>query len=99
MTEFTMCVIDTIKQIPNGRVMSYGQIASFCGNPRAARQVSRILHGMSQKYLLPWHRVLGGDGSIKLTGLNRQHQIQLLSNEGLKIVNGQVDMNKVKYLP
>lgn len=99
MTEFTTCVVQIIKEIPKGKVMSYGQIASFCGNPRAARQVSRILHGMSDAHQLPWHRVLGADGTIRLTGLNGQHQMQLLREEDVKIANGQVDINKVKYLP
>ncbi|MFC0471513.1 MGMT family protein [Halalkalibacter kiskunsagensis] len=51
-------VLDIIKHIPVGKVMTYGQIAKFAGSPRAARQVVRILHSMIRKYNLPWHRVV-----------------------------------------
>ena len=42
-------VIDIIKKIPRGKVASYGQIAAYAGNPRAARQVVRTLHSSSRK--------------------------------------------------
>ena len=44
MEVFTEHVIKIIQAIPDGRVMTYGQIAKVAGKPRAARQVSWILH-------------------------------------------------------
>jgi len=38
-----------IKKIPRGKVATYGQVAALAGNPRAARQVVRILHSSSDK--------------------------------------------------
>ena len=64
MTSFTENVIKVIQSIPSGNVMTYGQIASAAGSPRAARQVVRILHSMSEKYHLPWHRVINSKGEI-----------------------------------
>lgn len=64
MTDFTRGVISTIKKIPYGKVMTYGQIARSVGSPRSARQVVRILHSMSEKYALPWHRVVNSKGEI-----------------------------------
>ena len=64
MKPFTERVVRIIQSIPSGKVMTYGQIASFAGSPRAARQVVRILHSMSEKYKLPWHRVLNSKGEI-----------------------------------
>jgi methylated-DNA-protein-cysteine methyltransferase related protein len=64
MEPFTENVIKVIKNIPSGYVMSYGQIARVAGNPRSARQVVRILHAMSKKYDLPWHRVINSKGEI-----------------------------------
>ncbi|MDP4172315.1 MAG: MGMT family protein, partial [Bacillota bacterium] len=58
MERFTERAMEIIKQIPAGKVMTYGQVARVAGSPRAARQVVRILHSMSEKYSLPWHRVL-----------------------------------------
>ena len=53
MTPFTKQVVAIIAAIPEGKVMTYGQIAAHAGSPRAARQVVRILHSMSRKERLP----------------------------------------------
>lgn len=66
MQPFTRAVIEIIQGIPSGRVLTYGYIAALAGNPGAARQVSRILHAMSDKYGLPWHRVINSKGKISL---------------------------------
>lgn len=67
MTPFTQKVVGIIKSIPPGKVMTYGQIAKAAGSPRAARQVVRILHSMSKKHELPWHRVINSKGQIGLS--------------------------------
>ncbi|MBH0230424.1 MGMT family protein [Halobacillus yeomjeoni] len=66
MKPFTQKTIQVIQSIPEGKVMTYGQIAREAGSPRAARQVVRILHTMSQKYNLPWHRVVNAQGEIAI---------------------------------
>jgi methylated-DNA-protein-cysteine methyltransferase related protein len=85
MTDFTDKVIKIIQNIPKGKVMTYGQIAKAAGSPRAARQVVRILHTMSEKYGLPWHRVINSKGEI---GLRDEEmfitQKLLLESEGIK---------------
>lgn len=68
MTPFTEEVIRIIKHIPRGKVMTYGQIAGEAGSPRGARQVVRILHSMSEKYELPWHRVMNAKGELPNIG-------------------------------
>ena len=86
MEPFSVRVIDIIKNIPPGTVLSYGEIAALAGNPRAARQVSRILHSCSGKYDLPWHRVVGSGRKISLLpGKGFEEQSALLRNEGLEI--------------
>ncbi|MGB8461220.1 MAG: MGMT family protein, partial [Priestia megaterium] len=47
---FTERAVALIKQIPSGKVMTYGQIAHLAGSPRGARQVVRVLHSMSKKH-------------------------------------------------
>lgn len=94
MTDFTKVVIEIIKHIPKGYVMTYGQIASYSGNPRGARQVSRILHSMSEKYDLPWHRVINSKGRISLTGELGFIQGELLSQEGISVLNKKIDLRK-----
>lgn len=63
--------------------MTYGQIARLAGNPRGARQVARILHSMSGKYQLPWHRVVNSKGQIVVG--EPEQQILHLEMEGVEI--------------
>jgi methylated-DNA-protein-cysteine methyltransferase related protein len=101
MQPFTERVIEIIKNIPEGTVMTYGQIAAFAGSPRAARQVVRILHSMSKKHRLPWHRVINSKGEIAISeDESFQEQIFALQSEGITIQNNRlVDLNKYQYIP
>ncbi len=86
MTPFTEEVIRIIQRIPSGRVMTYGQIAREAGSPRGARQVVRILHSMSEKYNLPWHRVINAKGELpKIGGEIGYIQRSLLESEGIAV--------------
>ncbi|MBN2048857.1 MAG: MGMT family protein [Spirochaetales bacterium] len=80
---FTERVIEIVKAIPPGSVLSYGVVAAMAGNPRGARQVARILHSSSEKHNLPWHRVLSAKGCISLPGPGGDVQRQLLEAEGV----------------
>jgi methylated-DNA-protein-cysteine methyltransferase-like protein len=97
MTVFTEQVIEIIRSIPYGKVMTYGQIAVYAGNPRGARQVSRILHGMTEKYQLPWHRVINSKGGISLTGEAGFLQTQMLLDEGIIVKNRQINLQIYQY--
>jgi len=81
---FSGRVKQLIKQIPPGKVATYGQIAAYAGNPRASRQVAWILHSSSRKDDLPWHRVINRKGRISLP-LYRGYETQknLLEIEGI----------------
>lgn len=96
MKPFTENVIQVIRQIPEGRVMTYGQIAKTAGSPRGARQVVRLLHSMSRKYDLPWHRVINVKGEIALKDEEAaMNQRDLLEHEGVKVdANGCIDLTK-----
>ena len=59
---FRQRVYALVAQIPKGRVMTYGQIAALCGNPRAARIVGGIAHWGDPA--LPWQRVVMKDGGL-----------------------------------
>ncbi|WP_332628663.1 MGMT family protein [Halalkalibacter flavus] len=98
MQPFTERVLDIIVHIPKGKVMTYGQIAKLAGNPRAARQVARILHSMSKKYKLPWHRVINAKGEISLLDEELQiNQTMALEGEGVPVINNKVDLNQFQY--
>ncbi|MGJ7910868.1 MGMT family protein [Neobacillus sp. LXY-1] len=101
MTPFTEAVVKIIKNIPEGKVMTYGQIAEHAGSPRAARQVVRILHSMSKKHRLPWHRVINGKGQIALRDDESYHeQVFSLEAEGVQIgLNGSIDLKQYQWHP
>jgi methylated-DNA-protein-cysteine methyltransferase-like protein len=86
MTEYTRRIIEEINSIPRGRVSCYRDIAARAGLPNGARQVVRVLHSMSEKYKLPWHRVIRADGFIALEESGgRELQIALLRGEGVEV--------------
>jgi methylated-DNA-protein-cysteine methyltransferase-like protein len=81
---FSQEVIEIIKNIPRGKVATYGQIAELAGNRFAARQVVRILHSSSKSQKLPWHRVVNSRGTISLKrGYGYEEQRALLEDEGI----------------
>ncbi|WP_077617189.1 MGMT family protein [Bacillus sinesaloumensis] len=100
MKPFTENVIQIIKQIPSGKVMTYGQIARLAGSPRGARQVVRILHSLSKKYNLPWFRVVNAKGEIAIRD-EEAHVSQsiFLEDEGIEVVDGTIDLVKYQYHP
>ena len=97
---FTRRVIALIHSIPPGRVCTYGLLAASAGNPRAARQVSRILHSCSQTEGLPWYRVVNRMGMISLTGTSRDVQKGLLMAEGVAFApDGRLDLERYLWVP
>lgn len=101
MQEFTKKTINIILSIPKGKVMTYGQIASLAGSPRGARQVVRILHSMSGKYNLPWHRVINVKGELSIQDEELFYsQRRSLESEGIQFIKErQVDLTKYRYDP
>lgn len=101
MNTFTERVISLVKSIPSGQVMTYGQIARLCGSPRGARQVVRILHSMSHKYDLPWHRVVNAEGKIVIRDDEGSFkQMMYLREEGVDIDDtGLLDLERYRFEP
>jgi methylated-DNA-protein-cysteine methyltransferase related protein len=79
----------TIRAIPRGKVSTYGGIARIAGFPGAARMVARVL---SRGFGLPWQRVLGAGGEIKLRGDSAMEQRFRLETEGVRFRGRKVDM-------
>jgi methylated-DNA-protein-cysteine methyltransferase-like protein len=93
MTDSTSRIIKALQAIPRGRVSSYRDIAWTAGLPNGARQVVRVLHSMTEKYKLPWHRIVRADGFIALESPGKELQISLLRTEGVQVSKfGRVDM-------
>lgn len=101
MKPFTQQVVFIIQNIPEGKVMTYGQIARLAGSPRGARQVVRILHSMSRKYALPWHRVINAKGQIAIQeDAFFNEQAMSLQAEGVAVSQiGMVDLETFQWYP
>jgi len=81
-----------ICRIPKGRVATYGDVARAAGYPGAARQVAWALH--NAKGGIPWHRVLGAGGHIRLPGAAGLEQRTRLQAEGVAFRGNRVDMDR-----
>jgi methylated-DNA-protein-cysteine methyltransferase related protein len=82
-------ITSTIRSIPRGKVSTYGAVAKAAGFPGAARQVVAVLRGAVG---LPWQRVLGAGGAIKLRGDYAFEQRFRLEAEGVTFRGRRVDM-------
>jgi alkylated DNA nucleotide flippase Atl1 len=78
-----------VRAIPRGKVSTYGGVARAAGFPGAARQVAATLR---RGFGLPWQRVLGAGGQIKLTGDSAIEQRLRLEAEGVHFRGRRVDM-------
>jgi methylated-DNA-protein-cysteine methyltransferase-like protein len=100
-TTFSQKVKEVIRQIPAGRVATYGQVAAIAGNPWAVRGVVWVLHSSSDKENLPWQRVVNARGRISL-GRNQGYKRQkaLLESEGVTFDSGDViDLDRYLWSP
>ena len=84
-----VAVTAVIRQIPRGRVSTYGAVAKAAGYPRCARHVSKVLNQVPG---LPWQRVLGSGGCISLPGEYGFEQRFLLESEGVRFKGRRVDL-------
>jgi methylated-DNA-protein-cysteine methyltransferase related protein len=83
-------VLAVVRKIPRGKVATYGEVATASGFPGAARQVVWALRSGGKG--VPWHRVLGARGKIRLTGENGLEQKLRLRSEGVVIKGDRVDL-------
>jgi len=85
-----------VKEIPKGKVASYGTVARLAGYPRCSRQVGFALHRNPASLNIPCHRVVFKDGSLSkafvVNGVNRQRK--LLEDEGVSFIGEKVDMKR-----
>jgi alkylated DNA nucleotide flippase Atl1 len=82
-------IVAAIRMIPRGKVSTYGAIARAAGFPGAARQVAQVLR---RSFGLPWQRVLGSGGEIKLRGDSAVEQRLRLEAEGVAFRGRKVNM-------
>jgi len=91
-----------VRQIPRGRVATYGQIALFAGGARAARAVGNLMRTSVERGVeLPWHRVINAQGGISGRGdLSRtSEQKRRLRREGVDMEGSRCDLDDYRWDP
>jgi len=93
-SKMRMRIEAAIRRIPKGKVSTYGAVARAARLPRGARLVARVLH---RGFGLPWQRVLGAGGEIKLRGDSAIEQRLRLEAEGVRFRGRKVDMKLCEW--
>jgi methylated-DNA-protein-cysteine methyltransferase related protein len=91
MGELFAKVHAVVRGIPRGKVATYGQVAAAAGFPGAARQVVWALRAGRG---LPWHRVVGAGGRIRLPGEAGLEQRLRLESEGVRLEGGRIRLEE-----
>ena len=85
-------IYDVVKQIPKGKVATYGQVASLAGSKRWSRVVGYALHVNPDPGNIPCHRVVNFKGELSKSfafgGVEAQRR--LLESEGVEVVGDKV---------
>ncbi|MBQ3114774.1 MAG: MGMT family protein [Clostridia bacterium] len=90
-------IYEVVKNIPKGKVATYGQVALLAGNPRWARVVGYALHVNPDASSIPCHRVVNREGKVAPAFAfgGREVQRQLLEAEGIVFEpDGRIDLEK-----
>ena len=84
-------ILHTVRRIPKGKVATYGDVAAASGFPRAARQV---VWALRTSKAVPWHRVIGARGVIRLKGEPGFEQRLRLRSEGVVIRGDRIELGQ-----
>lgn len=88
-----------VKQIPRGRVLTYGQLARALRLRGGARAAGRAMAACPAGRGIPWHRVVGADGRILIREPHASLQRRLLESEGTRLVEGRVNLKRHAWAP
>ncbi len=87
-------ILEVVRQIPRGRVTTYGSVAARAGLARQARLVGKVLAGLPPNSGVPWQRVVAAGGRIAFPAGSsaRERQISRLRAEGIDAARGRIDL-------
>lgn len=86
-----------VKQIPRGRVLSYGAVAKAVSLPGGARSAGRAMAACPSGRGIPWHRVLGAGGKLLIREPYASLQRKLLESEGVEMTERRVNMKRHEW--
>ena len=88
-----------VKKIPRGRVTTYGEVARALRLPGGARAVGYAMAATPSGRGIPWHRVLGAGGHIRVPERYEMIQRKLLQTEGVATDSAIIDLRKYGWSP
>ena len=88
-----------VKQIPRGRVTTYGEIATCLRLRGGARAVGYAMAATPRGRGIPWHRVIGAGGKVTMPEPHASLQRRLLSTEGVPFEGARIDMKLYAWSP
>ena len=97
LSGFELAVLERLKEVPRGRVTTYGELARAVGRPRAARAVGNALNKNPWAPRVPCHRVVTGDGRLGGYGGGPARKIALLKAERVAVKAGRITAFSEKF--
>jgi len=88
-----------VKQIPRGRVLTYGALARILRLRGGARSAGRAMAATPSGKGIPWHRVVGEQGKILIREPYASLQKKLLESEGVHVVESRLDLRRHLWSP
>ncbi len=100
MTDFERRVYELVKQVPEGMVTTYGDIARALGNRRMCRAVGNALHKNPYEGIVPCHRVVNSEGRLAdAFAFGGSHiQKERLESENVEVVDLRVNLEVYRYI-
>ena len=88
-----------VMAVPEGRVVSYGQVAEMAGLGRQARYIGKALGKLPEGHAVPWYRVIRSNGQVAFPiGSEKfQEQVSRLQAEGVDVIDGRVSMSRFRW--
>ncbi|MFT5090874.1 MAG: methylated-DNA-protein-cysteine methyltransferase-like protein [Candidatus Latescibacterota bacterium] len=92
---------EVVERVPEGLVVTYGQVATLAGYPGLARQVGYALAALPEKLDLPWHRVINAQGKVSPRKGTKFHlmQYEMLEAEGVAFTGERIDLQRYRWAP
>jgi len=99
--DFFTKVYEIVRQIPEGKVTTYGAIATAVGIKSSARMVGWALNAVAGDMSIPCHRVINRNG--ELSGKNYfatpNMMQEMLESEGIKVIENRIDLQEYFWVP
>lgn len=95
--EFYEKIYEKLKKVPKGKVTTYKDLAHAIGT-RAYRAVGTAMKRNPHAPKVPCHRVINSDGQVGSFNGGERAKRQMLIGEGVKIVDGKIDLNKYAFV-